>query len=200
MERILLFGGSFNPIHSGHIEIARRMSGKLGTDRIIFVPTGKSGYKETEDFASRRDRLNMCKIALQDTNIEISTVELDKEEQSYTYQTVQQLKAENPDSKLYFLCGSDMFLTLHTWRNPKDIFKYSAMAVALRGKDELELLEKYKKQYFADFEIVLIDAGKIDVSSSQIRKAIRNGEKPIGICDGVYDYIIEKRLYIKSEK
>lgn len=200
MDKILIFGGSFNPIHSGHIEIARRMSEKLGADRIIFVPTGKSGYKETEDFASRTDRLNMCRIALKNTNIEISTIELDKEEQSYTFETVERMKTENPNSKLYFLCGSDMFLTLHTWRNPKDIFKYSAVAVALRGKDELEILQKYKQQHFADFEIILIDAGKIDVSSSQIRKAIRNNEKAEGICDEVYDYIIEKRLYIKSEK
>lgn len=198
MEKILIFGGSFNPIHSGHIEIARRMSEKLGTDRIIFVPTGKSGYKEAEDFASRTDRLNMCKIALQNTDIEISTIELDKDEQSYTFETVAALKAENPNSKLYFLCGSDMFLTLHTWRNPKGIFKYSAVAVALRGMDELDLLEKYKQQYFPDYEIILVDVGKIDVSSTKIRQAIINKTKAEGLHPEVYNYIIEKRLYNKK--
>lgn len=197
MEKLLIFGGSFNPIHSGHIEMACRVKKRLGIDRVVFVPTGKSGYKETDDFASRNDRLNMCIIALKDTDIEISTVELDREEQSYTYETVAELKRRNPQSELYFLCGSDMLLTLHLWRNPKQIFDYSKLVAVLRDDDDIDTLNNYKKQYFPENEIIFLDVGKIDISSSQIRADIKSGRKPQGIDDGVYDYIMQKGLYIK---
>lgn len=195
MKKILVFGGSFNPIHDGHIKIALRAADELSADRIIIVPTGRSGYKSKCVLASREDRLNMCRLAVDGTGIEISTLELDRDEQSYTYQTVAKLKKEYSGSKLYFLCGSDMFLTLHTWRAPDKIFDSASIAVALRGNDERDDLLNYKQKYFPNEDIVFVNIGKIDISSTEIRESLKCGKRPVGINPKVYAYIQKKRLY-----
>lgn len=196
MEKILLFGGSFNPIHKGHTNLIRRAAEILKTDKILVIPTGKSGYKVTEDFADSNHRLNMCRLEFDGTDIEVSTVETDYENQRYTYQTLEKLTEEYKNAEFYFLMGSDMFLSLHNWKNPDRVIELTNIAVALRDNAEIEDLKKYREQNFRDSRVIFLETEKIDISSTKIRKDIKEGKIPCGLSKSVYDYIKKNRLYI----
>jgi nicotinate-nucleotide adenylyltransferase len=196
-EKILFFGGSFNPIHNGHTKLVKKVAKRLNIEKIVLIPTGKSGYKETDDFASSQDRLNMCRLATEDSNIEISTVETDVAEQSYTYSTLKKLHKIYEDFDFYFMMGSDMFLTFHSWRNPTEVLAQTSLVIIPRDSSEIDDLENYAIDKFKDYleKIIFVDVEKIDISSTKIREDIRNGKNPKGLNKKVLDYIKENNLY-----
>ena len=116
MEKIALFGGSFDPIHPGHIVMARRLADRLALDRVILMPTFVPPHKIREQMAPASHRLAMCRLAAaDDPRLTVSDLEIRRGGASFTADTLEALQAEYPQARLYLITGADMFCTLHTW-------------------------------------------------------------------------------------
>ena len=120
MERIGIYGGTFNPPHLGHIGAARCAAAALGLDRLLVIPDRIAPHKQLPvDSPTPEQRLEMVRLSFGgEPNVEVSDLELKREGVSYTYQTVEQLKEMYPEAKLYLMMGTDMFTSFHQWRNP----------------------------------------------------------------------------------
>ena len=161
MERIGIYGGTFNPPHIGHLRGAAQAIVALGLDKLILIPDRIAPHKQIPSGSpSPQQRLEMIRIAASHyEKMEVSDIELKREGPSYSYITVQQIHELYPDAKLYLLMGTDMFTSFLTWRNPEEIMKYAALAVMSRGeKGEKEAIEAQKQTIEAmGYEAVVVE-------------------------------------------
>ena len=136
MERIGIYGGTFNPPHLGHIGAARCAAKALGLDKLLVIPDRIAPHKQLPvDSPSPEQRLAMLRLSLaEEPEMEVSDLELKREGVSYTYQTIAQVKALYPQAKLYLLMGTDMFLSFDSWREPQRITAEATLAVFYRGE------------------------------------------------------------------
>ena len=196
-----VFGGTFNPVHKGHIMLAEYCMDSVGLDRIIMIPTAVPPHKISNNLASENDRLNMCKLACRGKeNFFVSDIEIKRQGKSYTYETLTQLKEIYPDDHLYTIMGADMFLTLDRWKNPKIIFEKSSIITIPRDEEnKLELENFYNKVLKAmGASSVILPNPVMSVSSTFIRENLDNFNLISNMLDkGVYDYIIKNNLYRK---
>lgn len=195
-ERVGIFGGTFNPPHLGHVEAAKAFLKGAKLDRLIIMPALIPPHKEYHSTVTSEQRLEMCKVAFGEiANAEISDLEISRGGKSYTYLTLTEL--ERDDIELYFLCGTDMILTMDTWKNPDIIFKKATICYIRRESDEdntaliKKKCEEYKDIYGA--VIIPIDAEVIEISSSEIRNDKTVMTKYVS--HGVADYIKKAGLY-----
>lgn len=199
MERIGIFGGTFNPVHIGHIQAAKQALTALHLDRILLIPDRIAPHKELPPGApTPQQRMEMLHIAAAGCpGLEVSDIELRREGVSYTYQTVEALKGEYPDAQLVLLMGSDMFLSFHTWRNPEQILRNVSLGVFCRvGKKEREAVEARKAEMEAAGAVVeLVNNDVIAISSTQVRRLLAFRCAGAFLPEGVLDYIRENRLY-----
>ncbi|MBM3252917.1 MAG: nicotinate-nucleotide adenylyltransferase [Candidatus Omnitrophica bacterium] len=187
--RIGVLGGTFNPIHIGHLILAEEAFSKLSLDKVIFVPAFIPPHKIEEELVSADHRYRMIEIAIKDNpNFEISNIELRRSGRSYSVDTLRQFKKlYGKFTKLFFITGSDSLGELFSWKDINDIFKLSQFVVANRPGYPFKELPK-------EAELVLITP--IEVSSSQIRKRIREGLSiRYLVPDAVRNYINKKGLY-----
>ena len=146
MEKIGLFGGSFNPVHLEHINIAKNAIKELNLDRLIIMPTFIPPHKDTV-LASPEDRLNMLKLAFNNIDkVEVSDYEINKKGTSFTYLTVEYLK-EKYDCELYFIMGEDLIATFDSWKSPDKIVE-KAQIVALSRDNYTIDFDKVQKDFF----------------------------------------------------
>lgn len=196
-----VFGGTFNPVHKGHIMLAEYCMDSVGLDRIIMIPTAVPPHKISNNLASENDRLNMCKLACRGKeNFFVSDIEIKRQGKSYTYETLTQLKEIYPDDHLYTIMGADMFLTLDRWKNPEIIFEKSSIITIPRDEEnKLELENFYNNVLKAmGASSVILPNPVMSVSSTFIRKNLDNFNLISDMLDkGVYDYIIKNNLYRK---
>ncbi|WP_418546196.1 nicotinate-nucleotide adenylyltransferase [Ruminococcus bromii] len=196
-----VFGGTFNPVHKGHIMLAEYCMDSVGLDRIIMIPTAVPPHKISNNLASENDRLNMCKLACRGKeNFFVSDIEIKRQGKSYTYETLTQLKEIYPDDHLYTIMGADMFLTLNRWKNPEIIFEKSSIITIPRDEEnKLELENFYNKVLKAmGASSVILPNPVMSVSSTFIRENLDNFNLISNMLDkGVYDYIIKNNLYRK---
>ena len=137
MGGIGIFGGSFNPIHNGHIHLAESVKRELGLEKIIIVPSGIPPHKSAECYAPDADRLEMCRLAAEDIDgIEVSDFELARDGVSYTVYTVEHFRKLYPDKKLYLLVGSDMLLYFDKWFEYKKILSEVTLAALSRENND----------------------------------------------------------------
>ena len=131
MERIGIYGGTFNPPHTGHIQAAKQAVEALGLSKLLVIPDRIAPHKVMPgNSATPQQRLDMLRIALKDsTGIEVSDIELNREGPSYTYETILQLREEYPDATLILFMGTDMFLSIHTWKNAEIILENATLGV-----------------------------------------------------------------------
>lgn len=196
-----VFGGTFNPVHKGHIMLAEYCMDSVGLDRIIMIPTAVPPHKISKNLASENDRLNMCKLACRGKeNFFVSDIEIKRQGKSYTYETLTQLKEIYPDDHLYTIMGADMFLTLNRWKNSEIIFEKSSIITIPRDdENKLELENFYNKVLKAmGASSVILPNPVMSVSSTFIRENLDNFNLISDMLDkGVYDYIIKNNLYRK---
>ena len=200
MERIGIYGGTFNPPHIGHIRAAAYAVKELHLDRLLVIPSRISPHKQLpKDSPTPQQRLEMLKIATAGLeNMEVSDLELNREGTSYTYQTVQQVRQMYPDAKIYLLMGTDMFLSFHSWRNPELITKDAALAVFYRGdKNEVDAINSRVAE--VEWEVELIENPIIDISSTQLRRLLVFGCADSFLPNGVGDYIRSHGFYGTDE-
>lgn len=196
-----IFGGTFNPVHKGHIMLAEYCMESVGLDRIIMIPTAVPPHKISKNLASENDRLNMCKLACRGKeNFFVSDIEIKRQGKSYTYETLTQLKEIYPDDHLYTIMGADMFLTLDRWKNPEIIFEKSSIITIPRDEENKHELENFYNKVLKAMgaSSVILPNPVMSVSSTFIRENLDNFNLISDMLDkGVYDYIIKNNLYRK---
>lgn len=198
-EKVGIMGGTFNPIHNGHLLLAQAARESLNLDRILFMPSGNSYMKETSQILDGDTRAQMVRLALlENPYFLFSDLELKREGATYTCDTLAILKAQNPQTQYYFILGEDNLLTLKCWKNPAFILQNCVIAGAVRASEDNTRIKKaaelLKKEYQADIRI--LPTRRIDISSSEIRERLKNGQSVrYMLPERVYDYIQKKQLY-----
>lgn len=199
MSRTGIIGGTFNPIHNGHILLALYCKEKLNLDSVIFIPTYNPPHKSDKDLVSEFHRLNMCNIAVQSYDyFSVSDIEIKRKGKSYTYETLISLKEIYPDDTLYFITGADMFLTLEKWKNPEIIFEKAIIAAVPRNSSDSEILNSHYQEFLKPLgaKACILDEPVLSVSSTFIRENIDNYDLIKSLIDrNVYEYIVKNNLY-----
>ena len=199
MEKIGIYGGTFNPLHTGHLHGAKQAIKTLGLDKLILIPDCIAPHKQMpEGSAAPEQRLEMLRIATKnEPRMEVSDIELKREGKSYTYLTVEQLHGLYPNAKLYLLMGTDMFISFQNWVEPERITAHATLAVMYRGeKGEAEAIDAAKAQMEAQgVEVELVKNDAINISSTQLRRLLAFRCAGPFLPEGVYDYIRSQGLY-----
>lgn len=197
---IAVFGGSFNPPHKAHLNIANEFSSLLGLDKMLIIPTFIAPHKEIKYFVSAEDRLSMCRLMFRDEKFTVSDIEIKREGKSYTIDTLSVLSNEYPGAKIYLIIGSDMLLSFHEWYRYRDILSKCTLCVMTREND---ISEEDMFRYAGDTlglnrdEIVISHAPAYEMSSTLIREKLKNGEDVSEyLTKDVEKYIREKGLYL----
>ena len=186
-----LFGGTFNPVHNGHVNLVKNFKEELKLDRVLVIPTAVPPHKEAECLVSSEDRLEMCRLAFEDI-AEVSDVEIVRGGRSYTVETLEELKKIYTDDEFYFLVGSDMLLSFKRWYRWEDILSMCTLCATDRDSEKTCLEaddELFGKIIFCDFP-------KTVISSSEVREKIFSGKSiSESVPHEVEKYIREKGLY-----
>jgi len=200
MQRIGIMGGTFNPVHKGHIAIAEAAKKNYLLDKVIFVPSGHPPHKTSEYIADKEDRFKMVKLAIAGKkNYSISRVELDRPGYSYAIDTFNELKRSyKKNAILFYIMGLDSINEILTWKKPLELFKVCQFIVATRPGARIKTLRRLLK-----FPPIKLHAGQVhvlevseNVSSTRIRESIRKGKLPAKLLNPrVAAYIKRKKLY-----
>lgn len=194
MNSVGLIGGTFNPIHLGHLLVAKEAKEKFDLTRVIFIPSHLPPHKEDKDLISAKHRFNMTSVALDDREgFSISDVEIKRGGKSYTIDTVREFrKIYSPNTDFYFIVGVDAINEIDTWKDFDHLIKICRFIGVARPGSKLCLVQEYLKA------VSLLNIRTLPISSTEIRKKIRNG-MPINdlVPKKVAEYIFEHRLYQK---
>ena len=199
MERIGIYGGTFNPPHVGHLQAAKQAITALNLNHLLVIPDRIAPHKEIpQGSPTPKQRLEMLRLAAADCpQMEVLDIELNREGVSYTYQTIRQLRPVYPDAELVLFMGTDMFLSFHTWRHPEIILENASLGVFYRGeKGEEAAIEAQKAAMEAmGATVYLVKNPVINISSTQMRRLLAFRCAGEFLPEGVLDYIRENRLY-----
>jgi nicotinate-nucleotide adenylyltransferase len=186
--RIGILGGTFNPIHIGHLILAEEIREKLELDRVIFVPAFLPPHKENGEIARASDRIAMVKLAIKSNPyFSTSDIEIKRGGRSYTIDTVREFKKIYPDDELYFITGSDLLKYLDEWKDLENVLQMVKFVVATRPGYPLEKIPSYIKT---------VSIRAVDVSAFEIRECIKQGKSfRYLVPEAVFNYINKNKLY-----
>lgn len=194
--KVGIMGGTFDPVHNGHLIIAENIRNNYSLDKIIFIPSARPPHKNRKLISSPIHRYNMVNLSIASNDCFFSsTMEIDREGESFTIDTLKQLKSENKDYELYFIIGQDAMKQIHTWKDYEMLFDYANFIVVSRisySPDEIKSAnsEFLHNIYFADTPI-------IDISSTIIRQKVKNNESITYMVDHLVEkYIYKEKLYV----
>lgn len=219
--RVGVLGGTFNPIHFGHLRAAQETAEAMGFDKVLFVPSGAPALKST-GLASPQDRAQMVRLAVQGNALfEFSDIELQSTSASYTVDTMDALRASRPGDELWFILGLDAFMELHLWRDPERLVRDNPMVVIARpGRGFMELgsspyldapqaaLERLSRGQSIKEEVRLKGGGRatllaitaLHISATHIRALIREGRSARYLLPApVESFIINNHMYVEPE-
>jgi nicotinate-nucleotide adenylyltransferase len=222
LRRIGLFGGTFNPIHLGHIRVIQEVKSGFGLDKILIIPSALPPHKEFDSVIEARDRLEMIRLAFcDDPNFLISDVELKRSGPSYTIDTVRHFKSISPEkTKLYLIVGLDAFLEIHTWKSYNELFNLIPFIVMSRSVNERnsaglqwKSLKNYLQSKISDGytfsstqssfihdtmqPVFLFDVTLVNISSTTIRTHIKKGRSIKQLVPEIIENFIKtKGLYL----
>lgn len=198
-KKVGILGGTFNPIHTGHLILAEHAYSEFDLDEILFIPTGVSYFKDPKIVADKKIRLDMTSEAIKsNSHFALSTIETDRPGNSYTYETLEILKNQNPNTEYYLIAGADTLFQIDSWKNPDIIMKNAILLVSVREGQSLDELKaqanKLIDKYSADIRI--LECPYIDISSTAIRKRIAEGKSvKYMVADSTLEYIEKNGLY-----
>ncbi len=201
--KIGLMGGTFNPIHYGHMVTAEEALKQFKLDKVIFIPTGTPPHKTSGILANSEDRYLMTVIATaSNQDFLVSRLEIDRKGKCYTIDTLRQLKKIFGDlATLYFITGADAILEILTWKNNEEIVTLCKFIAATRPGYDIKRIEDLKKELFEDLKgasnrIFLMEIPALSISSTDIRRRIKE-KKPINylLPEGVCNYLLKHELY-----
>lgn len=196
--KIGIYGGSFDPVHNGHINAAETYMEELGLDKIIIVPAYCPPHKKGLALTPSEHRLNMCRLAFESLpGFEVSDIEIQRADEGYMADTVAQLRELYPEDELILLMGEDMLLTFRQWHDWQKIIDIVAIAAAARNWDSTSAMEAEAaalRSYGAEVRIVPIDVKEI--SSTMVREAVRRADDISSMVpENVAEYIWSHYLY-----
>ncbi len=194
MKKIILFGGTFDPIHIGHLILAKYAKEFINAEKVIFIPSYIPPHKLNYTPTDWKHRYNMVKLAIKNCkDFQLSDFEIKRKSVSYTYITVDWFKKRYRNYKLYFLIGLDSLVTLPTWEKWQEIVKKIKFLVGKRMIQQ-NLLSNLPKKVFK--KIIFFDSPIIEISSSEIRERIKNSFSiKYLVPEKVEKYILEHKLY-----
>ncbi len=195
-----IMGGTFNPIHNGHIMLAKTAYEQFGDiEKIVFLPNAMPKYKDSKEVIDSSHRLAMVNMGIKDYNwASLSDMEIKRGGITYTYDTLKEIKSINPGIKIYFIIGADSLANIKTWFRYQDVLSMCTLLVAKREGENLDIVamgDKLMSEY--DFcRIEYMDMEEYDASSTDIRASVERGVIPYDLLPiGVSDYILENKLY-----
>ena len=199
-RKIGIMGGTFDPIHIGHLILGESAYHQFELEKVIFMPAGYPPHKPVrEGGASNEARTEMVRLAIKSNpHFELSTYEMEKKGESYSYETLEHLLSEDSETSLYFIMGADSLKDFDTWKEPARICKAATIVAAVRdhleSSDFLGEMNRIKDKYHAD--IKMLDSLNIDISSHQIREWVKEGKSlKYYVPDPVIEYIQKYKLY-----
>lgn len=201
-RKIGIMGGTFDPIHIGHLILGEQAYEQLGLEKILFLPSGNPPHK-TARFGRATDeqRVEMVRLSIADNpNFELSLAEMQDEgySYSYTYRTLERMNREHPDEDYYFIVGADSLLTLEKWRRPDRICQNCKIVVAVRNRTPEETICQEIQRLSEKFQgtFLRLDTPEIDISSARIRKRVsENKTIRYYVPDPVRDFISQNQIY-----
>lgn len=199
MRKVGIMGGTFNPIHNGHLMIADKAREQFELDEVLFMPCGVPYMKESREVETGRIRAEMTALAIQDRPaFTLSRMEIEHRGNTYTYETLERLKAEYPDTVFYFILGADSLFNLTNWAFPERIFANCHILAAMRNqktKGQMEEQIRYLQEHYGA-SIFLLETEYLDISSSDIRRKVALGESiAADVPKNVAEYIAAHNLY-----
>lgn len=205
MKKTGIMGGTFNPIHTGHLILAETARTEYKLDEVLFIPSGFSYMKQGTDILPGKQRAEMVKLAISDNPyFRLSFMEIERAGNTYTYETLETLHTENPDTEYFFILGADSLFAIRNWKYPERIFSACRILVALREQTEKQadgleneisfLQERYQAR------IHLLQCGNMDISSTKIREMVRLRQSVRYLVpDKVIEYMEKEHLYRRPE-
>jgi nicotinate-nucleotide adenylyltransferase len=185
--KLAIFGGTFDPIHDAHLEVARAAAAHFRLDRVLFIPAASPPHKSAGARAPYEDRVNMAQIACAcDPRFEVSRLE-EGTARSYSIDTIEKVRAQKSASELYFLIGADAFAEITTWHRWRAVAAAVCFLVVSRPGKTYDVPEGVR--------VERLDSLDLPVSSSEIRRSLAAGERPAGVPAGVLEYIFSRGLY-----
>lgn len=205
ITRLGILGGTFNPIHRGHVRMARLARARFKLDRVLFMPCARPPHKKAPDLAPARHRLAMIRLALRkQPGLSVSRLELQRGGPSYTIATIKMLQSRHPGVRLFFIIGADSLTELHAWKQVDELLERCVFITVARPGFSLRNLTARRLRLKAPWPSVLtrtvIRGRGIDVSSTEIRRRAARGLNFRRLVPAaVADYIEKKRLYRGKE-
>ena len=200
MRRIGIMGGTFDPIHNGHLAVGRQAYREYQLDEVWFMPSGHPPHKKDHAVTDAADRCAMTKLAIRnDPYFRFSDFEVRREGNTYTAQTLTLLRRQYPDVRFYFIIGADSLFEIESWYMPEKIMEQAVILVAgrafSRAKSSLEDQIRYLRERYHS-EIYQVHLEKMDVASAHLRELAAEGQdlKPY-VPEAVWNYIQEHHLY-----
>lgn len=198
--KIGFMGGTFDPIHLGHLAAAETIREKANLDKIIFITAGRPPHKMGRDITKKEDRFMMTKLAtLSNPFFEVSAIEMVGKGYSYTVDTAKKLSGLYTNDSLYYILGADAVMEILSWRNPEKLLSTCKFIAATRPGIDNTKLDKEIEKIFSLYknEIIKIDVPAYDISSTEIRQNVRDGKSiKYMVPEIVENYIKRKKLYM----
>ncbi len=190
-------GGTFDPIHHGHLVAASEVQAWFDLDEVVFVPTGDPWQKSDRVVSPAEDRYLMTVVATaSNPRFTVSRVDIDRDGPTYTIDTLRDLRTERPDDDLYFITGADALADIFTWRSPEELFDLAQFVGVTRPGHEMD--PETLSNIPAD-RVTMVEIPALAISSTDCRERTRRGE-PVWylVPDGVVQYIVKHHLYEKD--
>lgn len=199
MARKAIFGGTFDPIHNGHLNIAYEALNFLQLDNVIFMPSGNPPHKQNTDITDGNTRYQLIKMSIEgEKKFQVSDYEINREEFSYTYKTLKYFHDLEPDTVWYFLIGADCLIDIESWRKVDKIMEVANLVVFNRPGYTLKeiMTEKEKIEKIYGKKIMYLQSKLLDISSTKIRNLISESkDTSIFMNKNVFNKIKELNLY-----
>ncbi|MBC8610113.1 nicotinate (nicotinamide) nucleotide adenylyltransferase [Massiliimalia timonensis] len=198
-QKVAVFGGTFNPIHLGHLHLCAECQREYQFQKIILMPDNLPPHKQVQQLATAQQRLDMCRLAAEDIPfLEVSDLELRLKGVSYTVQTLRKLTQNFPEVEWHWIIGSDMLYTFHQWYRYEEILSMAKVVAGAREQAEYDKMLSYREQLGPlKNRVEIIRLAAKPLSSTQVRKALETGEPVVRdyLPEQVFSYIREHGLY-----
>ncbi|MCI9681217.1 MAG: nicotinate (nicotinamide) nucleotide adenylyltransferase [Lachnospiraceae bacterium] len=199
-KKVGILGGTFDPIHTGHLILAETACEAFSLDYVLIMPNGNPPHKPGQVNASMEQRTRMAELAASDNDhFRVSDFEKTPQDYHYTYETLEFLTQEHPDTDYYFILGADSLVHFHTWKEPERICKCCRILAATRDRMETSVLKKHMERLALEMGACIepLETPNIDISSNMLRERVRKGRSiRYYVPDTVEAYIREQGLYL----
>ena len=197
MLKIGILGGTFDPIHEGHLQIAKSVRECLRLDKVIFIPAGRPWLKSGQSVTDAVHRLSMVELAIEgNPHFEVSRIEIERPGPTYTVDTLTELRRRKEDAELYLILGMDSVRDLGRWHRPERIFELCLVAAVSRpGVADISVCDLERVFPSSAGRIRMVNGPMVNTSATDIRSRAAGGSTLRGVPDSVRDYIIKHELY-----